>query len=289
MSYPAEPQRESANTYIVRDRSNPDEMARLEVQDKMVTTAMGGVLPEQADPASLQRVLDVACGTGGWLLETALTYPTIEKLVGVDISSKMIEHARTQAQRLALDGRVAFQTMDAQRMLEFPPASFDLVNQRFGFSWIRTWEWRKLLLEYQRVTCSGGIIRITEGVFLNECNSSALMSLYNIFLETCYRSGHLFHPTSFGVTSELASLMTQHGIQNVQTRVHTPIFRAGEPSGQSLSQDMALAFRVGLPFFQKWTRIPDNYEEIREQALIEMQHPDFMATGYLLTAWGIKS
>jgi hypothetical protein len=42
--------------------------------------------------------------------------------------------------------------MDALRTLEFSPSSFDLVNPRFGFSWLQTWNWGKLLLEYQRVT-----------------------------------------------------------------------------------------------------------------------------------------
>jgi trans-aconitate methyltransferase len=56
-------------------------MARQDIQDKMLTTGMGGVLPELAgrvDYSCLQRVLDVGCGTGGWLMETARTYPTIE-------------------------------------------------------------------------------------------------------------------------------------------------------------------------------------------------------------------
>jgi ubiquinone/menaquinone biosynthesis C-methylase UbiE len=39
-------------------------------------------------------VLDVGCGTGGWLMETAKTHPMIEKLVGADISARMVEHAR---------------------------------------------------------------------------------------------------------------------------------------------------------------------------------------------------
>ena len=161
MSHSMEPLRELDSAYFVQDRSNLEEVTRLEIQDKMITAGMGGVLPELADPTSLRRVLDVGCGTGGWLIEMAKIYPTIEKLVGADISGKMMEYARTQAAAQQLDRRVEFQTMDALRMLEFPLSSFDLVNQRLGASWIRHWEWRKLLIEYQRVTRPGGIIRIT--------------------------------------------------------------------------------------------------------------------------------
>jgi hypothetical protein len=34
--------------------------------------------------------------------------------------------------------------------------------------------------------------------------------------------------------------------------------------------------------------VPEDYEEIYQQALKEMQQPDFVATGTLLTVWGTK-
>ncbi len=57
--------KEQPSTYMVQDRSNQEEMERLRVQDQMFTQNMGGVLPEQSDPAHFQSVLDVGCGTGG--------------------------------------------------------------------------------------------------------------------------------------------------------------------------------------------------------------------------------
>jgi hypothetical protein len=52
---------------------------------------------------------------------------------------------------------------------------------------------------------------------------------------------------------------------------------------------MAHVFRLFLPFYRKWTRIPDNYEEIYQQALREMQQPDFVATWTYLTLWGTRT
>ena len=281
-----EPPREHPSTYFVQDRSNLDEMARLEMQDRLVTAGMGGVLPELVDPTNLRRVLDVGCGTGGWLIETARTYPMIEKLVGGEISGKMVEYARAQAEEQHLSGRVEFQTMDALRILEFPPASFDLINHRFGMGWLRTWDWKKLLLEYQRVCRPGGIIRITEASVSYESNSPALNILNNLLLEAFYRSGRLFNASREGLTGELVHLMSQHGIADVQTQVHTLVYRAGTVEGQGLREDIARLFRVSLPFLQKWINVLGDYEEIYQQALREIQQPEFVATGYPLTAWG---
>jgi ubiquinone/menaquinone biosynthesis C-methylase UbiE len=284
MSYLTEPQREQPGTYIVQK----EEMTRLEIQDKMLTTGMGGALPELDDHSQLQRILDVGCGTGNWLMETARTYPTIEKLVGVDISGQTLAYARAQSENLTLDGRVEFQLMDALRMLEFPTASFDLVNQRLGASWLRSWEWRKVLWEYHRVTRPSGIIRITETNVLIESNSPALTKLNNIALEAYSHSGRLFTASSDGVTGKLVQLMTEHGIQDVQTRPYTLVCRAGTESGQSFCKDMVHIFRVALPFFQKWTHVPNDYQEICQQALEEMQAADFVATWTFLTVWGTK-
>jgi ubiquinone/menaquinone biosynthesis C-methylase UbiE len=288
MSDSTEPLREQASTYIVQDRSNQEEMVRLEILDKMLTSVMGGVLPELPNPTRLRRVLDVGCGTGGWLMEAARIYPTIEKLVGVDINSKMMAYARVQARDLALGERVQFQTMDALRILEFPNATFDLVNQRMGTSWLRTWEWTKLLSEYRRVTRSDGIIRITESSLSAESNSPALTKLWDICLQALYRSGRLFTANSEGVIGQLANLMKQHGIRNIQTHACRPVYRVGTVEGDFFYEDMRHTFRLFLPFFHKWTRVPSDYEEIYQQALKEMQQPDFAATGTLLTVWGTK-
>ena len=283
-----EQHREQASTYFVLERSNLEEMHRLEIQDKMMTTSMGGVLKGVSDPASLTRVLDVGCGTGGWLMETAKTYPTIEKLIGVDICDKIISYARVQAEAQQLDDRVGFRTMDALRILDFPSGSFDLVNLRAGGSWLRTWDWKKILIEYQRIARSDGIVRITEPRVEIESNSPALAKLWDILLKAFHNSGRLFAPNGDGIIDQLVPLMTQHRFQNIQTRIDAPTYRAGTEAGQHLYQDMLHLFHNLLPFFQKWTHVPNDYEETYQQALKEMQQPDFVATWPLFTVWGTK-
>ncbi|HTK06336.1 MAG TPA: class I SAM-dependent methyltransferase [Ktedonobacteraceae bacterium] len=282
-----EPGREQPSTYFVQDRSLQEELNRLQVQDHLLTIGMGGVLPEQRDPTAFSHVLDVGCGTGGWLIELAKTTPTCIRLVGVDPSLTFIEYARVRAEAEQVSDRVEFHVMDALRMLEFPNASFNLVNHRFATSWLRTWDWPKLLQEYQRVSRPGGVIRVTEPELVAKSNSPAgLLRLSALFLQAFYQAGHLFTLTGEGVTSELARLLRQHGLQEVQTRACTLEYPAGSLERQRFLEDLKLIFRNVLPFLRKWTHVPENYEELYQQMLSEIQRPDFIATMNLLTAWG---
>src|SRR4051812_5369301 len=105
---------DNPSTYMVQDRKNKKELTRLTIQDRMITTKMGGVLPEQTDPTTFSRVLDVGCGIGSWAIDAARTYPMMS-LVGVDISQRMIEYAQTQASAHQVSDRVEFHVMDALR------------------------------------------------------------------------------------------------------------------------------------------------------------------------------
>ena len=280
------PQKEHPSTYVVQDRDNQDELTRLKLQDQMLAEQMGGVLPEQSDPTRFRRVLDIACGTGGWLIETAKTYPGITQLFGIDVSGKMLNYARAQAESASVSNRIEFLVMDALRMLEFPTHFFDLVNVCLAQSWLRTWDWPKLLQEAQRVSKPGGVIRFTEADGTFKSNSSALSRLNDLGTQAMYRSGHYFTEEGNSILIHMPRLMHQHGILNVQTRTYTITYHAGTPEMQLFAADMKFLFRTALPFLEKWTRIPDDYEAIYQQALADMQAPDFVVTWDVLTAWG---
>jgi ubiquinone/menaquinone biosynthesis C-methylase UbiE len=283
-----EPLREHPSTYFVQDRSNIDETTRLRVQDQMLTTMMGGVLSEQSDPGRFQSVLDVGCGTGGWLIEAAKTYPHIKRLVGVDISDKMLAYARAQAEEQGVSDRVEFQAMDALRMLEFPENSFDLVNQRYALSWLRKWDWPKVLSEYQRVCKTNGVVRITECALITESSSPAYLEFNQLLVQAFHQAGNFFTDSHDGIISQIARLLEQHGCQHVQTRAYRLEYQASTPEWHHFYEDNRLIFRTLQPFLRKWTRVPEDYEERYQQMLDELQQPDFVAIWPLLTVWGVS-
>ncbi len=288
MSTPHDGRDEMSNTYFVQDRSNKDEIKRLQVQDQMMTAGMGGVLPEQPDPTSFQSVLDVGCGTGHWLIEVAKTYPNVSRAVGIDINGKMIDYANAQAEAQQVSERVEFRVMDALSVLSLPNGSFDLVNMRLGQSYLRKWDWPNILSEFKRVARPGGVIRLTESVAKLDMNSPALIQLGELSFQALYNAGHFF--AQDGVASELAHLLKQYaGISDVQTYTHVMEYRAGTKAGEHYYEDVKQMYRTLQPFMRRWLRLPDDYEQIYRQALTEIQQPGFVAKWSLLTAWGSTS
>lgn len=283
------PHQDNSNTYTVQDRFSRENLERLLIHDRMFTSAMGGILPEQPDPTRFTSVLDIGCGPGGWLIEAAKAYPNLSLLVGVDINEKMINYAQAQTQASQLDDRVTFRQMDGLRPLDFPDAHFDLINQRFGMTWLRTWEWPRFLQECQRVARPDGVIRITEFQICIETNSPALTQLGQLSVQAFHRSGHIFTPETDGLTKELPHLMRRYGLQDVQTCAYALHYRAGTPLGQLFIEDWTRLFRIVEPFLRKWTNVADNYQDIYQHMLNEMRAPDFFAISRLLTVWGIRS
>jgi len=285
MSTPLGPRRNEnpRGTYAAQDSEK--ELTRLTIHDRLMTATMGGVLAEHADPTVFRRVLDVGCGPGGWVIEAAQTYLEMS-LVGIDISKQMIEHARTQAQAYHVDDRVKFRVMDALLILDFPAGYFDLVNLRLGFSFLRTWDWPKMLSELLRVTRPDRVVRITEPEFMPPSNSPALTRLFEMLQCALFRAGHLFTEESLGLIDHLPRLLKQYGCQQVQTKLYTREYRAGTPEGEDFYADWMLCFQTVRPFIQKWGCGAKDYEAIYQQALEEMRQPDFLATINLLTAWG---
>ena len=278
---------ENPSTYFVQDRKNEEELTRLMIQDKMITAGMGGVLSEQADPTVFRRVLDIGCGTGGWSIEAAKTYPMMS-LVGIDISQRMIKYARTQAEAYQVNDRVEFRVMDGLQTLDFPVASFDLVSLRFGTSFVRTWDWPKMLGELLRVTRPSGVVRVTESEVSQQSTSPALMRYFEMLEYALFRGGHLFTQELAGLTSQLTRLLNRYGLEQVQTKTYAFEYRPGTPEQEAFCGNVRLALRTTRPFIQKWGGIPKDYEAICRQASNEMQGPDFHATWRLLTAWGSK-
>jgi len=104
-----------------------------------------------------RRILDVATGTGD--VAISLTTLNPEKIVGIDISEKMLDIARRKVTEKGMQDVISFKQSDAER-IPFSDGTFDAVTVAFG---VRNYEdLRKGLSEMKRVLRPGGTMMILE-------------------------------------------------------------------------------------------------------------------------------
>jgi ubiquinone/menaquinone biosynthesis C-methylase UbiE len=108
-----------------------------------------------------ERAMDVGTGTGMVPFEVARVAPPRCSIVGVDISTGMIEMARRSAERRGLpESRVAFRRMDAEA-LETRDGEFDVVMSAFALGHMPNPE--RAVDEMFRSLRPGGRLLITVG------------------------------------------------------------------------------------------------------------------------------
>jgi arsenite methyltransferase len=106
-------------------------------------------------------VLDVGCGVGVTPIYIAKKYGC--RVVGVDISEKMVEHSQERAGREKVTDRVEFRVADAQD-LPFEDDLFDAVITESVTAFPE--DKQKAVNEYTRVTKPGGFVGLNESVWL---------------------------------------------------------------------------------------------------------------------------
>ncbi|MBO9355972.1 methyltransferase domain-containing protein [Bordetella petrii] len=106
-----------------------------------------------------KRVLDLGCGFGWasrWMREHGAS-----SVLGLDLSQKMIERARTDTTDSSIQYRIA--DLDT---LDLPEASFDLIFSSLAFHYVR--DFRRLVHTMRQSLCRGGwlVFTIEHPVFM---------------------------------------------------------------------------------------------------------------------------
>ena len=281
-------QSSNENTYIL-DTAGGAEMARLMKQDRLLTAGMGGLFPERDDVATMQNILDIACGPGGWVLDTAFAY-TKCKVVGIDIDRTMVEYARAQAWSQGMEN-ASFKVMNALNRLDFPDATFDLVNARFLVGFMPRKAWPTFLQECVRITKPGGIIRLTEFDEPGTTNSAAFETWKDYTFQAISKAGFSFDPQrrDYGILPALGRLLREAGCQEIGHRAHVIDFSYGTEGHEPMYQNCKIAFQLVQPFLTKLKILTEEEAQQRyDQMLVEIMSEDFSAIWSYMTAWGRK-
>jgi len=278
----------SGNVYI-SDSESGAEMARLIDQDRLITKGMGGLFPERSnDFTGIHRVLDGACGPGGWALEIAYSHPEVE-VVGFDISQAMIDYANAQARVQSLDN-ASFKVMNLLKPLDFPDSSFDLVNVRF-VNFLPAATWPQFVRELARVTRPGGFIRLTESEWWYFSTSPTLETLNSMVIKAIQVQGGYSQTGRFtGILPILGSLLRDAGCININLVSHAIDFSFGTAAYEGFRRDASVVFKLFQPFIIRMgVATQEELDRLYDQLLLEMLREDFRGLMLPLTALGEKA
>ena len=272
------------NTYIFDSESTAADINRLTLQDRLITQKMGGLLPDTIDPSKIHSVLDIACGPGCWGLDLAYMYKDMN-VVGVDINERMIKY--TNERKLP---NTSFRVMDVRQQLDFPDNTFDFVNGRFLFSFMPKKSWPHLLQECWRITRPGGTVRLTECERIIS-STPVFEQLQGMMMQAIFLAGQSFSPSGreIGITSALSGFLHDTGYQNIQYKAFAIDMSFHGDAHTYMYENFQINLLLGQPFLLKTLSISEpELVQLSNQALAEMQSPDFRAIWYNLSVWGSK-
>ena len=169
-----------------KNQSSPEKMSELESSYFEVqaywgmTKHMGGLqateeLVELCLINQDKYVLVVGCGVGVTPCYLAKRYGC--RVVGVDLSEKMVDRSRERAKREGVENNVEFRVADAQG-LPFEDATFDAVICESVNAFIE--DKPRALSEYVRLTKPGGYVGINEVTWLKTPPQELVAYLYRI-------------------------------------------------------------------------------------------------------------
>jgi ubiquinone/menaquinone biosynthesis C-methylase UbiE len=214
--------------------------ARYEALWRAPLAAARAALLQQAALVAGEQVLDVACGTGLVALRAARSVGAAGRVVGVDVSGRMVDAARARAGRQR-HSRVTFERMDAEA-LELPDAGFDAVLCAFGLMYLP--DPHRALREMLRVLRPAGRLGLAVWGERSRCGWSALFGIVDaeVRTEVC--------PLFFrlGSADTLARLCVDAGCRDVRQR------RIGATLDHASADDACDAAFVGGPVALAWSR-----------------------------------
>lgn len=176
-----------------------------------------------ADQPDVQRVLDVATGTGDFAIAIAKKLSPGSEIIGIDLSEEMLEIGRQKVPE-----NIALQQGDVEH-LDFEDASFDRVSVAFG---VRNFEHLEQgLSEMCRVLRPGGKLVILE---LSYPDNRFLLWCYKLYalhflpfiggLISGHREAYAYLPNSilaFPKENFIVPMMRSVGFQNVEVQKFT--------------------------------------------------------------------
>jgi ubiquinone/menaquinone biosynthesis C-methylase UbiE len=208
--------------------------------------------------SSGQHILDIGTGTGHLAIAAAQIVGTEGRVIGVDISTEMLDRARSKVEALGLSN-VEFQLADAE-VLNYPANTFDRILCANTFPWIADKE-AALRLWFQ-FNKPGGLIGIhtpAETAYVGHVVLRKVFESYGVTLEPSNRIGGI---------ETCQSLFANAGFEAIEIKT--------EQHGSYISLDKAKATWEGIVSIPS-RRKPENLLSQLSSAQLVQAKAEFQA------------
>lgn len=184
-------------------------------------------LVEYAQLSHGQQILDIATGTGMVAIEAAQIVGNAGQVIGIDISTGMIERAKRKVESLGLCN-IEFQLADAEA-LDFPSNTFDCIFCSSALIWMSNL--LGALRLWHRFLKPGGVLgfhAFADTAFVEGTVTQRVLEKYGVSL--------LFNKPT-GTVEKCAHLLQQSGFEEINIKV--------ERDGEYISLEKAKGMWLG--------------------------------------------
>jgi ubiquinone/menaquinone biosynthesis C-methylase UbiE len=277
-------QQQYANTYVI-DSESPAELVRLLNQDRFFTRSLK-LTPEIPEFSRFRTVLDLGCGPGGWALELAKTYPSLQ-ITAIDTSSRVVEFARAQAESQQIHN-VNFMQASAFNIDIFPDNSFDFVSGRFMVGFMPHDYWPHIATECKRILRPGGVLCLTD-TELPLTSSPICQQFYEAMTEALYRKGYGRSHSNIQVTLSLWPALLQAQYDRIEQKMHRLDFSFYTEEYQPNCQNIIALVSLMKPCILEMKVLSEQeYEIMQGQILADLYAEGFLGEWLVLSVWGRK-
>jgi ubiquinone/menaquinone biosynthesis C-methylase UbiE len=268
---------------------NAIELARRLDLDVLLFKRAGVICPTVFSPSSHARILDLACGPGGWTFEVAHACPEIS-VMGVDHDRDVLDYARVLARVLGMHERVSFAQRDLSTFAAHTDKTFDFIHAGFLSRGLLPEQWPYLLADCLRLMRPGAMMQCLESTEVST-TSSAFERLKHL-IATAEAKSHdsgdvLLDPTI--VPIHLKRWMQEAGYQTIAERLMLVNFSMGEEDFLTMLKQWRVHIKLLQPLVVGTeTATQEEYEALYDQMILEMMSPDFCGTWSVIEVCGCK-